>query len=97
MAGASLRRALSRQFLHGDHLQVVGDRQAAALARRAAGGEHVIGAGGIIAGGLGTVRSDEDAAGVADAGEQRRVGNAQMLRREAVGDLDGLIERCGPG
>ena len=54
------------QFLDGDHFQVVGDGEAAALPGGAAGGEDVIGAGGVIAGGFGTVGADEDAAGVPD-------------------------------
>ena len=94
MAGASLRRAGCGQFLDGDDFQVVGDGEASAQAGGAAGGQHVIGAGGVVAGGFGTVRADEDAAGVTDFGEQRRVGNAQVFGREAVGDLDGFIERA---
>ena len=80
------------QVLHGDHFQVVGDGEAAAQAGGAAGGEDVVGAGCVVAGGFGTEGADEDAAGVADAGEQRLVGDAEVLGGEAIGDFDGFVE-----
>jgi hypothetical protein len=41
------------QFLDGDDFQVVGDGETSALAGGSAGGEDVIGAGRVIAGGFG--------------------------------------------
>ena len=83
------------QMLHRNHLQEIRHRETAAQARRAAGGQHVVGAGGIIAGGFRAEWSHEHAAGVPHFGQQLLVGNAQVLRREAVGQLHGLIQ--GPG
>jgi len=57
-------------LLDGDYLQVISDGQAAALAGGAGGGEHVVGARGIISGGLGAERAHEYAAGVAHLGEE---------------------------
>ena len=81
------------QFLDGDHFQIVGDGEASSLAGGSAGGEDVVGAGRVVAGGFGTVGADEDAAGVADSGEERGVGNAQVFGREAVGDFEGFFRR----
>jgi len=75
------------QFLDRDYLQIVGDTEASALAGGAGGGEDVIGAGGVIAGRFGAVEADEYAAGVQHSGEQRGIGNAQVLGRETIGNL----------
>ena len=83
--GREVAQSRAGQLLHGDDLDVIGGGQAAAHARRAAGRQNVIGAGGVIAGGFGTEGSDEDAAGMADLLEQRFVGDAEMLGRESVG------------
>ena len=64
------------QFPHGDDFHEIGDGETSTDACRAAGGEDVIGAGAVVTGGFGAVRADEDAAGVADRGEQRGVGGA---------------------
>ena len=65
------------QLLDGDDFDVVGGGEAAAEAGDAAGGEDVIRAGGIVSGGFGTERADEDAAGVTDFGKSDSSG---MLR-----------------
>src|SRR5690349_19052316 len=49
------------QLLRGDDLEVVGDREAASLTGGSAGGEDVVGAGGVVSGGFGAVGSEEDA------------------------------------
>ena len=82
------------QFLHRDYFQVVGDGEAAAQARRAVGGQNVIGPGGIIARGLGTVRSDEDAAGMADFGSSDASGMLRCSGAKRLRDLDGFVERA---
>ena len=71
--GRQLAERRRAQFLDRDHLDDSrSTERPPRMARGAAGGQDVIGAGGIIAGGLRAVRADEHAAGVADAGEQRR-------------------------
>ena len=57
------------------------------------GGQDVVGAGGVVAGGLGAAGADEDAAGVAHAVEQAVLGDAQVLGGETVGHVDGVGER----
>ena len=91
--GGQLLKRGGGQLLHGDHLQVIGYGQATALAGGAGGGEHVVGAGSIIPGRLGTEWAHENAAGVLHLGEQAAVGKAEVLRCETVGDLDGALER----
>ena len=95
MAGASRSSAARLNCCTEITLTKSADGQAAAQPRRAAGGQHVIGAGGVIARGFGAERPDEDAAGVSRPASSRlRVGNAQVLGREAVGNLDRLLERA---
>ena len=83
------------ELLHGDDLHVVGDGESAASARGSAGGQHVVGTGGVISGGLGTERPDEDAAGMADFLEQRIVRDAEMFGSESIRQFDGFVERSG--
>ena len=54
----------------------------------------MIGAGCVVARGLRTVLADEDAAGVGHLLEQRLVGDAEMLGREAIGKLERFLERA---
>ena len=56
---------LVRELDDTDALDEVAHREPLAEARRAAGGQHVVGAGGVVAEGGGGARADEDGAGVA--------------------------------
>src|SRR5579871_5438505 len=91
--GSEAAQGRLRQLLHRDHLEVIGHGEPAALARHAAGGEHVVWTRDVIAGGFGTERSNEDAAGVPDLGKEALLGDAEMLGREAIGYFDGFVER----
>ena len=64
------RQARGVELLDRDDLHVIGRGQSAAQPGNAAGGQDVIGSRGVVAGGFGAVRSDEDAAGVVDLREQ---------------------------
>lgn len=86
---------LLRQHLHGGGLAEVGDGEAGIKRRVARGGEHVVGARAVVAGGDGRVRPDEYGAGVPDPGERaERVPRlyAQVLRGDAVHGLNRQIQ-----
>ena len=74
---------------HVDDLEVGVDRQAAGVPGGAAGGQHVVGAGQVVAERDRAVGADEDRAGVADLGRDlgRVLGlDLQVLGRPGVGD-----------
>ena len=88
--GAEEARAFARDADHARALLEVVDTQGRREARRARGGQHMVGTGAVIAQRLGGVVAEEDRAGVADAAEERlRIGDRQLevLGRDAVGDL----------
>ena len=68
MEGGQFAESGLGQFLDRDYFQVVGDGESAVLAGGSAGGEDVIGAGGVVARGFGAVWTDKHAAGMMDAG-----------------------------
>src|SRR5699024_3594378 len=69
--------------------------QAAVEARAAAGGQHVVGAGGVVAQAHGAVGADEDRAGIGDAGGRGGgVGglDLQVLGAVGVDHREALVE-----
>jgi len=73
-------------------------RQAGGVAGAPAGGQHVVGAGAVVAQRNGGVGADEDRAGVADAdGDVSRVAglDRQVLRGVRVDDCQALVEILG--
>ena len=94
VATAPARRdAAARVELDDRHaLDEVARRQTLTEARRTAGRQHVVGAGGVVAEGRRGARSDEDRAGVAHPRHERGgVGHVQleMLGSEGVHQLEG--------
>ena len=82
---------LRTQLLDGNHLHVVGRAQAAAQPGGARSREHVVRAGGVVAGGFGARWPQEYAARVTDAAQQFRVMQAEVFWREAIGQFDGFL------
>src|SRR5215469_15433784 len=68
-----LRQGRRRQFLNGDDLDEVGRRKAAPQPGRARSRKHMIRARAVVAGSFRTEWTQEDAAGVPDAGQQARI------------------------
>ncbi len=64
------RESTVGNFLHADALHEIGDGKAAARARDASGGKHVIGAAGVVAESLRAPVAEENASGGIDAIEQ---------------------------
>ena len=92
IAGASRARLPGRQFLHRDHFHEIGHRQAAAQARRAAGRQHVVRTGSVIAGRFGTVRPTKTLPALRILSSSDGIGNAQVLGRKAIRELDCLVQ-----
>src|SRR5690606_22997648 len=73
------------EFYHSHTLAESIRRETLPETRGAAGGQHVVGAGGVVGEGGGRVRADEHGPGVAYAGEQVpriRAVQLEVLRRE---------------
>jgi len=66
---AEVGEAVAREVLEGGLLDEVVGAQAAEHLGALAGGQDVVGAAGVVAGGDGGVGAEEDAAGVGDAGK----------------------------
>ncbi len=93
MAGASRRSPSGVSSCTEITFTKSADGKSAAKTRRARCGQHVIGTGGVIAAGFGTVRTDEHAARVPDLRKQAGIVDRQMLRRKLVGCFHGRIHR----
>ena len=91
--GRKLSQRTGIELLNRDHLHEVRRRETSAQAGYTAGGQYMVRAGGIIAGGFGAVRSEEDTACVPDLRKQGFIVNAQMLRSEGVREFRCFIER----
>ena len=82
------------QLDHGDPLLELRHREALREARGAAGGQHVVAAGGVVGERRRGVAADEDGAGVADQRDQRgRLAQVQLevLRGELVAQRHGSV------
>ena len=92
--GARRAKPAARNFLHADALHKIGDRKAAARAGHAAGGQHMIGAAGVVAERLRAPVAEENASGGVDAIEQaaRDAGQSEMLGRKKIDEANGVRE-----
>src|SRR5271169_1911760 len=64
-----LRQRRRREFLHGDDLDEISRRKASSQSGGARSGKHVIWARAVVTGRFGTERTEENAAGVPNAGQ----------------------------
>ena len=94
-SGPSAAMAACVQRQQRGALHEIQHRQAGGEARRARGGQHMVGPGDVIAHRFGRVAAQEDRAGMAHLLQQRfRIGGGdlQMLGREAVGQRRGVVQ-----
>ena len=97
-AAPARRRRRASSSTTATRFRKASDGEALAEAGGAAGGQHVVGAGGVVGEGSGGVRADEDGAGVAHArraARARRAVQLEVLGRERVARAP--APRRGPG